>query len=185
MLSVSRWELVSDDEYTDEHGKPLYRVARYERLVNYADDPHHPEREKTFRQMPADVSPRQLNDAEGTPIGASLGNVRRVLFGLPSVVSAIRQGYRIVLCEGEKCAHHLNDLYRHHLGRGDVATTCAGGARGWRAEYAESLRGADVIIWPDADTAGMALLDAAVPTLVGVAASVRIITPSIVRRIYG
>jgi putative DNA primase/helicase len=108
-----------------------------------------------------------------------------VLFALPAVLSAIRQGHRIILCEGEKCAAHLNTFFREHSGSGDVATTCAGGAHGWRPEYAESLRGADVIIWPDADPAGMALLEAAVPSLVNVAASVRVITPDIVRRHFG
>ena len=82
-----------------------------------------------------------------------------------------------------KCAEHLNTFLRHDIGNGDIATTCAGGARGWRPEYAESLRGADVIVWPDADAAGAALARDVEQSLIGVAARVRIITPEIVRRV--
>lgn len=183
ILWATPWELVRDDAYIDEAGVPLYFVARFERYVTTADNPGQPKREKTFVQRPAGTPLRQMNDRDRTPIGASLGTVRRVLLCLPAVVSAIRQGYRIWICEGEKCCEHLNDHFRHEIGLGDVATTCAGGARGWRQEYAESLRGADVIVWPDADAAGAALAHDVDQSLIGIAARVRIITPEIVRRV--
>ena len=183
IVSSTPWKLVRDDAYTDEAGVPLYYVARFEREVTRADNPFQATREKTFVQRPAGAPIRQMNDRERTPIGASLGNVRRVLFWLPAVVSAIREGHRIWICEGEKCADHLNTFFRHDIGKGDVATTCAGGARGWRPEYAESLRGADVIIWPDADDAGAVLARDVEESLVGIAARVRIITPEVVRRV--
>lgn len=183
ILSSTTWELVRDDAYVDEAGVPLYYVARFEREVIRSDNPFTWKREKTFVQRPAGVHLRQMNDRDRTPIGASLGNIRRVLLGLPDIISAIRQGHRIWICEGEKCADHLNSFFRHDIGRGDVATTCAGGARGWRPEYAESLRGADVIVWPDADAAGAVLARDVNESLVGIAFRVRIITPEIVRRV--
>ena len=183
ILFATPWELTRDDAYFDEHGVPLYFVARFEREVTTADNPQQPKREKTFVQRPAGVELRQMNDRDRTPIGASLGDIRRVLFELPAVISAIREGNRIWICEGEKCCDHLNLFLHHDFGSGDVATTCAGGARGWRPEYAETLRGADVLVWPDADAAGAALARDVEQSLVGVAARVRIITPDVVRRV--
>lgn len=118
-------QIVATYDYTDENGALLYQVCRF--------DP------KGFRQR--------------RPDGAGawawrLGDVRRVLFGLPELIGR-KLAY---IAEGEKDVLALRKL-------GFVATTNAGGAGKWRDEYAEQLRAAgieSVAILPDNDDAGRA-----------------------------
>lgn len=77
----------------------------------------------------------------------TLKGVRRVLYRLPQVRQAIRDRRHVFLAEGEKDVHTLEGL-------GLVATTNSGGAEGWRAEYAEQLTGACVVVLYDNDDAG-------------------------------
>jgi hypothetical protein len=68
--------------------------------------------------------------------------------------------------EGEKDADTL-------VAWGLVATTNSGGAKNWRHEFAEEMRGADVVVLLDNDEAGRARGHAIALTLRGVAASVK------------
>src|SRR5262249_45750248 len=77
----------------------------------------------------------------------SLGETRRVLYRLPQIATAIRRGEAVYIVEGEKDAHTLGE-------RGLTATTNPGGANKWRPDYADPLRGADVVIIGDNDQAG-------------------------------
>jgi KaiC/GvpD/RAD55 family RecA-like ATPase len=54
----------------------------------------------------------------------------------------------VAITEGEKDADNINALHRI------VATTNAGGSNGWLDGYGDSLKGRDVVIFPDNDTAG-------------------------------
>jgi hypothetical protein len=112
--------------YADESGMLLYQVIRLE--------------PKDFRQ--------RRPDGNGGWIW-SLGGTRRVLYRLPRLRSAIERAETIYIVEGEKDADALGEF-------GLTATTNAGGANKWRLEYAETLRGADVVsaitIRPDAIT---------------------------------
>lgn len=92
-----------------------------------------------------------------------LNGVRRVLYNLEGVVRA----QELYVVEGEKDADRLNDL-------GVVATCNVGGASQWRPEWAESLRGKDVIIVPDNDEPGEKHARAIQASLDGVARSVRV-----------
>jgi hypothetical protein len=82
------------------------------------------------------------------PIGSTwrynLNNVRRVLYRLPSILQSTRP---IIIVEGEKDQHTLEKM-------GFLATTCSGGAGGWRPEFAESLKGRVCLNLPDNDPAG-------------------------------
>ena len=98
-----------------------------------------------------------------------------MLYELPSVLSAIKRGGLIWVVEGEKDADKLNDLFRHEYGREDRATTAPMGAGKWRPEYSESLRGAHVVICGDADAAGWQHVHIVHRSLLGVAASVRVL----------
>ncbi|MEO0359519.1 MAG: DUF3987 domain-containing protein [Pseudomonadota bacterium] len=78
----------------------------------------------------------------------SLKGVRRVLYRLPELLAA-DPAAPVFIVEGEKDADRLAAL-------GLVATTNAGGAGKWRAEYGDALRGRRVVVVPDNDDAGSA-----------------------------
>lgn len=83
--------------------------------------------------------------ADGTP---SVKGIRKVLFNLPSVLTQIEAGGVVDLCEGEKDAHALKYA-------GLVPACNSGGAKGWRDELADSLRGALMVrVWRDKDEPG-------------------------------
>jgi putative DNA primase/helicase len=85
---------------------------------------------------------QQRPDGHGGWIN-NMAAVRRVLFDLPAVSAA-----KIVwVVEGEKDARTLREL-------GLTATCNPGGAGKWRDEYSEVLRGKQIFIISDADTAG-------------------------------
>lgn len=113
-------------DYTDADGKLLYQVVRYV--------------PKDFRQRRPDAT---------KPGGWiwKLDGVERVLYHLPAVLKAKAEGRKIYLVEGEKDADAVAAL-------GLVATTYAGGVKGWRREMADVLDGADVVILPDNDAPG-------------------------------
>lgn len=73
----------------------------------------------------------------------NLKGIDSVLYNLPQVLKADE----IFILEGEKDADSLIDL-------GLVATTCPMGAKKWRHEYNEPLKGKDVILIPDNDIEG-------------------------------
>jgi len=110
---------VTHYDYTDENGKPLYCVVRYE--------------PKDFRQFAYDDNGKRLN---------KLGKVRRVLYNLPQVIETANKGGIVFVVEGEKDANSLNAL-------GLTATTTSGGASGggkWNAEYSNILKGASKVV---------------------------------------
>jgi putative DNA primase/helicase len=73
---------------------------------------------------------------------------RQVLYRLPEVVGATI----VFMCEGEKDVETLR-------GYGFVATTLAGGANAkWLATFTEALRGREVVLVPDNDEPGWALM---------------------------
>ncbi len=93
-----------------------------------------------------------------------LDDVETVLYHLPQAVAA----NVVYIVEGEKDVHTLESL-------GVVATCNPMGAGKWRAHYAKSLRGKIVIIVPDNDDPGRKHAAAVADSLLGVAASVRIV----------
>lgn len=110
--------------YVDENGRLLFEVCRFAG--------------KRFRQ-------RRPDGAGGWTW--NLKDTRRVLYRLPEVLAAVREGRTVFIVEGEKDVESLAALSL-------VATTAPGGAGKWRQEYAETLRGADVVILPDNDEPG-------------------------------
>jgi len=129
--------------YTDEAGKPLFEVCRYEREEDGKS-------QKTFLQRVHD--PRNI-EAKFDGYVYKADHVRHPLYRLPEVLEAIHAGKPVYLVEGEKDADNLASL-------GFTATTNPGGAskKGlaikWQPEHTESLRGGDVIILPDIDETG-------------------------------
>ncbi|MDP3909707.1 MAG: AAA family ATPase [Gemmatimonadales bacterium] len=138
-------EIVAEYDYTDEAGKVLYQVVR---------------------MAPKDFRQRTPDGAGGWRWG--LNGTRPTLYRLPDVALAIRMGEPVYVTEGEKDADALR-------AKGLIATTSSGGAGKWRAEYAESLRGARVVVVQDKDEAGYRHAADVYATLTGIAASVRVV----------
>lgn len=135
-LPVTRPILVKTYDYTDEAGTLLYQVCRYE---------------------PKDFRPR-VPTGDGEWQYKLPGEVRRVLYRLPSIVEAVSMGRTVFLVEGEKDADTLADL-------GYPATTWQGGAQNWRDEFAAVLKGSDVVCLPDNDDPGRTAMQKAASAL--------------------
>jgi putative DNA primase/helicase len=163
-LGLSMRDLFDDDDsptqarsveaeydYTEESGELLFQVVRFA--------------PKDFRQRRPDAT-----SADGW--AWSIKDVRRVLYRLPEVIEAVREGRVVWVVEGEKDVHALESA-------GEVATCNAGGAGKWRDEYAEDLRGAEVVIVADKDEPGRKHAEQVRRSLEGVAASVRVVEAAV------
>lgn len=118
-------EIVAEYSYQDLAGKELFQVVRF-----------HP---KSFAQ--------RHKNGNGEYVWGLKG-VTPVLYHLPEIAQAIKNGERIEIVEGERDVDNLRKL-------GYIATTNPMGAGKFRPEYADSLKGAkEVVIIPDADTVG-------------------------------
>lgn len=138
-------------DYHDEAGELLFQVVRDEHK-NFR------QRRPTGAEPPAELWTYSL---EGVP---------RVLYRLPEVKAAVHFGHRIYVCEGEKDADAIIAL-------GLIATTNPGGAGKWNTEHADTLKKARAVtIIPDNDDPGRAHAAAVKASLVGKAASVRVLT---------
>ena len=149
------WKVVAEYVYTDEHGQPLGKVIREQR------DHEHGYR-KRFRQQhmigqctrdPCTEKRGQLQMLHESGWGLN-APARRVLYCLPRVIAAIEAGHEVWLPEGEKDADALN-FHFEHTGYEAAATANASGARSWREEYTQALRGAHVVIVEDNDPPGV------------------------------
>jgi hypothetical protein len=134
-------------DYVDENGTLLHQTLRYE--------------PKTFRQRRPD--PKNA----GCWIW-NLDGIRTVLYHLPEVVKAVKNGEVIHVAEGEKDADSLRAL-------GFIATTNPMGAGKWRDDYAELLRGGDVIVHAHNDKTGRDHTKRVADSLYGVAARLRVL----------
>lgn len=141
-----RGEATAVYDYTDETGKLLFQVCR----------------------TPDKQFPQRVPDAT-RPTGWrwSLDSTRRVLYRLPKVLEAIKDGEFIYVAEGEKDVHSLERA-------GVVATCNPGGAGKWRPEYSEVLRDAVVIIIADKDKPGQQHARQVMASLDGIAQAVEI-----------
>jgi hypothetical protein len=117
---------------------------RQERVVD-AVYPYQDENGQTLvevvRYRPKDFRQRK---ADGT---WSVNGVRKVPYRLPELLASTKPG--VVIVEGERDVDRLAAL-------GIVATCNPGGAGKWRDEFADYLRGKQVVIIPDNDPAGRA-----------------------------
>ena len=131
-------------DYRDESDRLLFQVCRFAG--------------KKFRQ--------RRPDRVGGWIW-NLGDVRRVLYRLPELVTAPLDQI-VYVPEGEKDVDALVEWNR-------VATTNPGGAGKWRYEYAQYFTGRDVVVIPDPDKVGRDHAAQAAVSLRAVAKRVRII----------
>jgi AAA domain len=139
--------IVATFDYVDEAGCLLFQSVRYE---------------------PKEFSLRHPDPSMEDGWQWNLKGVRRVPYRLPELLEAVAAGETILIVEGEK---HVDFLRRWNL----AATCNAMGAGKWTADYSEYLRGADVVILPDNDKAGIAHASKVAASLVAVEARVRIL----------
>lgn len=97
-----------------------------------------------------------------------LGGIQPVLYRLPEVLQALKQGETIFIPEGEKDVDNLARL-------GLAAATSPMGAGKWRKDYSDWLKDANVVILPDNDEPGRKHAQQAAKSLYGKAASVKVL----------
>ena len=127
-------KLVKTYKYYDENGEFVYEKLRY-----VTEDG-----KKTFLQ--------RRNDPENFgEFIYSLDGVTKVIYNLPAVLQAVKDGEPVYVVEGEKDADTL-------IGMGFVATTGPSGAGSgkWEPHFSDWLAGATVEIIADNDEAGIA-----------------------------
>lgn len=133
-------------EYRDEQGELLFEVCRTV--------------DKKFRQ-------RRPDPANPGKHLWTLGDTRRVLYRLPEVIEAVKNGHIVYIAEGEKDVENIRR-------QGFTATCNSGGAGKWRPEYTEFLREAFVSICADKDGPGQAHARQVRDALIEAGASVEI-----------
>jgi 5S rRNA maturation endonuclease (ribonuclease M5) len=139
-------EAVAVYDYVDEAGTLLFQVLR-----------------TAGKQFPQRVPDRTRKSGYRW----TLGDTRRVLYRLPKIIEAVKDGEFIYVVEGEKDVHALE--------RAGVTATCnPGGAGKWREEFSEFLREAKVVIIADKDKPGQAHARQVMASLKGIAAVVEI-----------
>lgn len=146
-------KIVATYDYLDADGELLHQTVRFE--------------PKGFSQRRPKPSGKRRNEVGDDWIWSFEG-IEPVLYRLPEVLRAVETGSAVYLCEGEKDADRL-------AGSGLTATTNANGAEKWRESYSEVLRGANVVILADNDTAGRKHVERVARSLKGKAASVRVL----------
>lgn len=133
-------------DYTDENGKLLYQVVRYE--------------SKDFVQRRPNPEGGWIWDMDG---------VERTLYHLPALIKAIENGETVYVVEGEKDVHTVEGL-------GLTATTNSGGADKWLKAHSQYFRDASVVILPDNDDAGRKHALSVALSLARIAASIKIVS---------
>jgi 5S rRNA maturation endonuclease (ribonuclease M5) len=98
----------------------------------------------------------------------NLDGVRRVIYRLPEVLDAVRQGKTVWIAEGEKDADSL-------VAAGVTATCNPGGALKWQYDYSKVFRYADVVIVRDRDDIGHKHASKVADSLRGIASSIKIV----------
>jgi 5S rRNA maturation endonuclease (ribonuclease M5) len=122
--------LVATYDYHDENGELLFQKLRY---INEDG------KKRFFQRKPDPESKNGWN--------YKLGDTPKVLYNLPAVLEAVKNGRDIIVVEGEKDADNLIAL-------GYVATSPPNGAGKWLPIHTEALKGARVDIFADNDEPG-------------------------------
>lgn len=140
--------------YTDHEGLILYEVIRVDKPGG---------KKRIFQRRPDSTAPHGY--------AWNLDDTPRVLYKLPDVLAAVRDGMTVHVTEGEKCADALQVV----LPEGEVSTCNSGGAGNWNEALTPVLAGASVVIHADADEPGRAHARAVREALVSVGCTVRIL----------
>ena len=145
-----RERIVAAYDYRDENGELLFQVVRCAPKTFYQRRPARP-----------DDDPKDIRDGWVW----NIKGITRVLYRLPELLKSRGD---VFVPEGERDVETLRTL-------GFTATTNSGGAKKWRREYSDSLKGRHVVLIPDNDEAGEKHMKLVAESLRGIAASVRIV----------
>ena len=155
--------VVASFQYHDADGNLVLMVERIE--FQLADGSGFAlkgdKRDKTFRQKRPDPDNRGkfIYNADGVP---------PVPYRLPELNEAIANSRPVLIVEGEAKA---DLLWSWNI----AATCCVGGAKKWKTEHSEFLRGADVFLLPDNDNAGWEHAHKVGASLSAIAKSIRVV----------
>jgi DNA primase len=159
----SKKVVVDSFEYPDESGDVLFvseRIQFQKPDSGYVlKDGNKPD--KVFRQKRPDP------DHPGGWL-YNVSGVRVVPYALPELIEAVANDHTVFIVEGEAKADLLWSWDR-------AATCCAGGAKKWKPEHSEFLRGADVVLLPDNDNAGWEHINVVGASLTGIAKRIRVL----------
>src|SRR5262245_43562515 len=133
-------------DYADEHGEVLYQSVKFSDGLDPRFMQRHPDGHGGWKW--------------------GIEGIRRILYRLPELMTAVTDGQKVYLVEGEKDGERLRDL-------GLAGTTNPMGAGKWRPEYSEMLRGVDVVIIGDNDEPGRAHVAKVAAALNGIAKHIR------------
>ena len=137
-------------DYTDENGKLLFQKVRY---VNEDGKKKFLQRKPTGKRNPE--------------WDYSIGDTPKVLYNLPAVIRAVKEGLPVWVVEGEKDADTLIEM-------GIIATTSPNGAGKWLPLHTKSLSGAVVEIIADNDEPGHEHARMVAQELAGVGCNVQV-----------
>ena len=138
--------LIDTYDYTDENGKLLYQIVRFE--------------DKKF-------GIRRPDGRNGWIWNAN--EVKKTLYRLPEIKKARENNELIIFCEGEK------DVQNVKVKLNLTATTSPLGANSWKEDYANSLAGLDVVVLPDNDEAGRKYAETVANSIFNKAQSVKVV----------
>lgn len=133
--------------YLSKEGRPVLYVARY--------DPKG--RKKTYKPWRFNGTSWECKNIEND----------RPLYNLPAVIKA----KTVVLCEGEKAADACQEIFCDDA----VCTTWPGGAQAIDKADFSVIKDKNVIIWPDADKAGIKAGEKLVKILLPLCKSVKVV----------
>jgi len=156
--------LAWNDLFVDEPGGPRKTGNRIVATYDYTDETG-ALLYQAVRFQPKDFRQRRPDGRGGW--AWNLEGVRRVLYHLPNLLAA-DPTEQVLVVEGEKDADRLIEA-------GFVATTNAMGAKKWKPEYSQALRGRHVCLIPDNDPEGKEHAERIAADLQGKAAEVRLL----------
>jgi hypothetical protein len=152
---VAEGELSARHVYTDESGAPLFKVLRFRTRPTH---PAHPDKQFLSRRLDP-ATGRWHWGLEGADL---------VPYHLPRLAGAVARGETVFVVEGERDVEALEAA--------GLAATCNPlGALQWTPAHSARLRGADAVVLPDNDRAGIVHAVRVAAGLRGVARSVRLL----------
>ena len=99
-------------------------------------------------------------------LGKPRKEIKAIYGDLKAIQKAIAEDRQVVICEGEKDISNLNE-------RGFSAAFCVGSCKDWLPDYAELVKGANLVVIADYDDPGFSFAKSVVADCLPVAKSVR------------
>lgn len=176
--SLGSWKVVNTYKYRNENGKVLFEKIRF-----------HPKKFMQRRSINGSIVLGLDGGAyyETYP-GSNIWSKKKkenatvkffekqepIIYNLPEVIEAVKNGKDIYVVEGEKDADNLMRL--------ELTATCNfdGASKNtqkqkWRKEYNQYFKGANVILIPDNDTSGLSHMQNIFKNIKGIASSTKVL----------